>query len=162
MGTGASISASDVPDTLTADVAEQLMGTMMWRTSGRPFFVASSADGTVTRDQFVAFVQAQREKSAEEGAADGGSGGASPSRTKKKKQKKKSASAEGAVLTEADMLRKLERKKRRKLMRIQKTKAARELLATTGDDAAAAEAVRKQCVHARSLCLLCNGRPPRR
>ena len=163
MGTGASISAADVPEQVTAEVAERLVGSSVWEATGRAYFDDNRPDHRdyLTREQFLDFARLEQQKAAaaarqlaDSGLADSTQRDSETNKkANKKKNKKKfkskkakqrkngSAGAETAEPTEAEMLKKIERKKRRKLMRIQKAKAAQELFA---EDAATAELLREQ------------------
>lgn len=148
MGTGASISAADVPEQVTAEVAERLVGSSVWETTGRAYFDDNKPDNRdhLTREQFLDFVRLEQQKARRnqpETELDSSNDSKPKSKKKSKKTKKKKSKNVSDLMTEAEMLKKIERKKRRKLMRIQKAKAAQELLAAA-EDAATAEHLREQ------------------
>jgi hypothetical protein len=142
MGAAASISAGDIPDQVTCDVMERMVGAMVWQSDGRSYFDKTRGhEDSITRQQFLEFVDHMHQKAATAGDGGGESG---PSLLKaeqrsrhKKGGKKRHKVKKAAAATETDIMKQLERKKRRELMRIQKAKAANELFAAREDEAAA-------------------------
>lgn len=133
MGTGASLSATDIPESVDADHAERLVGNVIWSANGKSYFEKHcNGDGFLSREQFIEFVNLEQAKAAEIAL-----NSQDPDKDYVPILKESGRQRRKGKLSESELAKKLERKRRREIMRLQKARAAQELCMEQDSETAA-------------------------